>query len=310
MYVNDAMSQFALAERGQSPITFFNTPVNQKADVSLTRFFFHTQPRIISQWHIDNTLAAIAILSSRLEQTIKTTESTSSRPGFIFTGLCRIFSSMLISHRLKLGGRYHLILPALQGLLRCLFRPYPSLPNNSTPKLSSFSSSSASSPSTSKSSIISFPHASLYSRLLTTLCSPTVSAVTARPRSYSSLSHSSLNDETKKARSIAGQHLQYLIMEYCTCQLWGHLTTTTTTTGTTTTAAGIIGDDGNDDDDDNNSKGGMMMREKLMPGIFAVMDVMSAEVKRTVNARLDANGRSIFKGLYEEWRREWRRERG
>lgn len=271
-------------------------------------FFFHTQPRIISQWHIDNTLAAIGILSSRLEQTIKTTESMSSRPGIIFTGLCRIFSSMLISHRLKLGGRYHLILPALQGLLRCLFSPYPSLPSNSTTKLSSSSSSSASSPSTSKSSIISFPHASLYSRLLTTLCSPTVSAVTARPRFYSSFSPSSLNDETKKARSIAGQHLQYLIMEYCTCQLWGHLTTTTTT-GTTTTAAGIIGDD-DDHDGDNNNKGGMMMREKLMPGIFAVMDVMSAEVKRTVNARLDANGRSIFKGLYEEWRREWRRERG
>lgn len=89
-------------------------------------------------------------------------------------------------------------------------------------------------------------------------------------------------------------------MEYCTCQLWGHLTTTTTTA----TTAGVTGDD--DDNDDNNNKGGMMMREKLMPGIFAVMDVMSAEVKRTVNARLDANGRSIFKGLYEEWRREWR----
>ena len=49
-----------------------------------------------------------------------------------------------------------------------------------------------------------------------------------------------------------------------------------------------------------------MMRDKLMPGIFAVMDVMSAEVKRAVNARLDADGRSIFKGLNEEWRREWR----
>lgn len=212
---------------------------------------------------------------------------------------------MLISHRLKLGGRYHLILPALQGLLRCLFSPYPSLPNNSTRKLSSSSLSSASSPWTSKTSIISFPHASLYSRLLTILCSPTVSAVTARPRSFhSSFSHS-LNDETKKARSIAGQHLQYLIMEYCTCQLWGHLTTTTL--GTTTTAAGIIGDD---DDGEKNNKGGMMMREKLMPGIFAVMDVMSAEVKRTVNTRLDASGRSIFKGLYEKWGREWRGKGG
>lgn len=94
-------------------------------------------------------------------------------------------------------------------------------------------------------------------------------------------------------------------MEYCTCQLWGHLTTTTL--GTKTTAAGIIGDD---DDGENNNKGGMMMREKLMPGIFAVMDVMSAEVKRTVNARLDTSGRSIFKGLYEKWEREWRGKGG
>ena len=94
-------------------------------------------------------------------------------------------------------------------------------------------------------------------------------------------------------------------MEYCTCQLWGRLTTTTVTTSTTTIAGGDDDDD-DDDDDGNNKKGGMIMREKLMPGIFAVMDVMSAEVKRTVNARLDASGRSIFKGLYEEWRKEGR----
>lgn len=98
-------------------------------------------------------------------------------------------------------------------------------------------------------------------------------------------------------------------MEYCTCQLWGQLSTTATTT--ITTAAGGEGDDDDDDDDNsNNNKGGMMMREKLMPGIFAVMDVMSAEVKRTVNARLDASGRSIFKGLYEDWRKEGRWKEG
>lgn len=260
--------------------TFSILLVSQKTDISSLSFFFNKKPRMISQWHIDNTLAAIAILSSRLEQTIRAAESMSSRPGLIFTGLCRIFSSMLISHRLKLGGRYHLIVPALQGLLRCLFSPYPSL------SLKIPTPTSAPSPSLSKRSMISLTHASLYSRLLTNLCSPTVSAVTPRPRSFSS---SSLNDETKKARSIAGQHLQYLVMEYCTCQLWGHLTT-------------IAGDD----DDGNNKNGRMMMREKLMPGIFAVMDVMSAEVKRTVNARLDASGRSIFKRLYEEWRKEGR----
>lgn len=281
--------------------------VKRKTNISYLRFFFsNPQPRIISQWHIDNTLAAIAILSSRLEQTIRTADSMSSRPGLIFTGLCRIFNSMLISHRLKLGGRYHLILPALQGLLRCLFSPYPSLANNSSPIITS-SSALAPHPSISNSSKISLSHASLYSRLLTSLCSPTVSAVTHRPHSYSS---APLNDETKKARSIAGQHLQYLIMEYCTCQLWGHLSTTTTTTTTTiiTTVKTAAGgeDNGDDGDDSRNNKGGMMMREKLMPGIFAVMDVMSAEVKRTVNARLDANGRSIFKGLYENWRREGR----
>ena len=99
------------------------------------------------------------------------------------------------------------------------------------------------------------------------LCSPTVSAVSHSRNSR----QQELNDETKKARSIAGQHLQYLIMEYCSCQLKGRLLPE--------------------------------VKTALNPGIWAVLDVVQQEVMRTMNAAMDPASRSIFKALYEDYRR-------
>lgn len=88
--------------------------------------------------------------------------------------------------------------------------------------------------------------------------------------------HHSLNDPTKIAKSIAGQHLHYLIMTYCEYQLKGRLT--------------------------------QEVREKLRPGIWAVLDVISQETMRVMNAGMDKAGRAVWKGLYEEWRRDGRGE--
>lgn len=110
-------------------------------------------------------------------------------------------------------------------------------------------------------------HAAAYARLLTTLCSPTVSAV-AKSRNNT---RQDLNDETKKARSIAGQHLPYVIMDYCTCQLKGRLLPE--------------------------------VRTALGPGLYAVLDVMQPELMRTMNAAMDSTSRSVFKALYEQYRR-------
>ncbi|KAL9632619.1 MAG: hypothetical protein Q9164_005205 [Protoblastenia rupestris] len=203
------------------------------------------QPRVISQWHIDNLLATITVVSPQLQA--KKTERFST---MLFTGLCRLYLIILRTHRAKIGGRYHLVVPALQSLLRCLFIPYGRSATDAEPT-----------------SAFTEQHAAEYSRILTALCDPTVSSVTrSKKRSYSEL-----NDETKKARSIAGQHLPYLIMEYCCCHLKGRLTPE--------------------------------MRMSLIPGLWAVLEVMSKDAMKTMNAAMDSSSRSVFKALYDDFRR-------
>lgn len=154
---------------------------------------------------------------------------------------------------MKLGGRYHLVLSALQGLLRCLFVPYA----KSHDILEENEPSSA----------LGEAHAIVYGRLLTTICNPAVSAVTQSKRH----SRLDLNDETKKARSIAGQYLQYLIMGYCDCQLKGRLTPA--------------------------------VKAALAPGLYGIFDVMSPNVMHTINSAMNSSGRSIFKALFEDYQR-------
>lgn len=98
-------------------------------------------------------------------------------------------------------------------------------------------------------------------RLLTSICDPTPSSVKR--------SHNPLTDETKKARRVAGEYMQYFIAEYASCKLDGRI------------EAGA--------------------KEGLMPGLYAVLDVMGREVMRCMNAKMDASRRAIFKGLYEDW---------
>ena len=199
--------------------------------------------RVISQWHIDELLAAITLKASNLGS------KTEKNSGRLYIGLCRLFGTILTVHRAKIGGRYHLVLLALQALLRCLFIPYKS-------KEATASGSSGFGES----------HAAAYGRILQMICDPTVSSV-RRARNRSRLE---LNDETKKARSIAGQHLAYLMMEFCGCQLTGRL---------------LPG-----------------MRAALNAGLYAVLAVMPVNIMRTMNATMDSSSRSIFKALYNDYR--------
>ncbi len=45
------------------------------------------------------------------------------------------------------------------------------------------------------------------------------------------------------------------------------------------------------------------MKIALEPGLYAVLNVMTKEGMRTMNAALDDSGRAVWKVLYEEWRR-------
>lgn len=200
--------------------------------------------RVISQWHIDELLAAICVKASTLGA------QTEKDSGRLYIGLCRSFGTLLATHRAKIGGRYHLVVLTLQALLRCLFIPYQS---NET--------------LASESSVFGESHAAAYGRILNMICDPTVSSVT-RSRKRPRLE---LNDKTKKARSMAGQHLPYLIMEFCGCQLQGRL-----------------------------QPG---MRAALNAGLYAVLAVIPPDVMRTMNVAMDSSSRSVFKALYNDYRK-------
>ena len=78
-----------------------------------------------------------------------------------------------------------------------------------------------------------------------------------------------LTDQTKKAKRIAGQYLQYVVMEYAQCSLRGSLSPE--------------------------------VKAAILPGLYAALDVMSRESMRALNAALDVSGRAVFKSLYDDY---------
>ena len=212
--------------------------------IQCVNMFLRNHTRVISQWHIDELLAAITIKASNLGSQME------KNSGRLYICLCRLFGTIVAVHRAKIGGRYHLVVLALQALLQCLFIPYSNIEVIG-----------------SEASVFGEAHAAAYGRILSMICDPTVSSVT-RSRNRS---RSELNDGTKKARSIAGQHLPPVIMAFCGCQLTGRL---------------LPG-----------------MRAALNAGLYAVLAVISPDVMRTMNAAMDSSGRSVFKALYDDYRR-------
>ncbi|KAI9036354.1 ribosome biogenesis protein URB2 [Aspergillus affinis] len=211
--------------------------------------------RCISQWNIDSLLACVAVCASKAGPRINPEYSAT-----IYIRLCRIMGALLGIHRQKLGGRFHLILPAMQRLLNCLFA-------RSRKRSRSMLSEKRQAEQPFWLASLDAAHAVHFTRLLTSLCDPTVSAV-SRP-TQSGVGYEGLTDQTKKAKRIAGQYLQYLIMEYAQSSLRGTLAPE--------------------------------VKAAIMPGLYSVLDVMSRETMRALNAGLDVSGRAVFKGLYDDY---------
>ena len=109
--------------------------------------------------------------------------------------------------------------------------------------------------------------ATQFARLLTTICDPTASSV-KKSKHWAS---NGLTDETKRAKSMASHYMQYVIMQYARCQLESIVSPET--------------------------------KAALMPGLYAVLSVMSRDEMRAMNAAMDASSRAIFKGLYDDFQK-------
>ncbi|KAK5151901.1 hypothetical protein LTR04_006519, partial [Oleoguttula sp. CCFEE 6159] len=182
---------------------------------------------IVTQWGIDTLVSTLTITASRCGPSL-----SADHAGHTFKQLCSLAQSLISLHRTKLGGRFHLLVPLLQNLLKCLFTPDARSSTHTLPPWLS-----------PKVETLGPEHAAAYARILTTLCSPTVSSVShSRKRQRN---NADLTDETKKARAYAGQYVQYVLTEYCACQLRGRL--------------------------------GEGVREKLIPGLWAMLDVIGKD---------------------------------
>ncbi|KAL4950681.1 Urb2/Npa2 family-domain-containing protein [Aspergillus filifer] len=211
--------------------------------------------RCISQYNVDSILSCIAVCASKAGPRI-----TPDASGTIYIRLCQLMGLLLGLHRQKMGGRFHLILLALQRLLQCLFARL-----KKRSRLAKADSEHGKQPYWL--SQLDATHATYFTRLLTSLCDPTVSAV-SRPTPGAG-GYEGLTDQTKKAKQIAGQYLQYLVMEYAQSSLRSALHPD--------------------------------VKAALMPGLYSVLDVMSRDTMRAMNAGLDISGRAMFKGLYDDY---------
>ncbi|OKL64514.1 hypothetical protein UA08_00814 [Talaromyces atroroseus] len=212
-------------------------------------------PRGVSQFNIDNFLAAVSITMSRFFLATEEREASLS-PEFASTRLCRLLGTVIGLYRQQLGGRFHILIPALQCLLKALFFAPTASQNHSSkrPRGNGRSSSSVS-------------NAVLFTRLLTSLCDPTLSAVSRPGRPGHG--HDGLIDQTKKAKVISGQHARILIQSYAHNMLQVPLKPE--------------------------------IKNALAPGLYAVLDAMPTESKRALNASLDVSARAIFKTLHEDY---------
>ena len=240
------------------------------ADLSLAletcKIILEKHPSTINQHTIDTLLSSITALASSNGTSIPFTTASA-----VFNRLCALLGLTLSRHRARLGDRHHLLLPALQQLLKCLFFAGTSAPATSQTKSQILFIRTL--PSWLRTSTHALPPSSAahLTRLLTTISDPSSSSLRSRKTSK-------LTDATKKAKSLAGQYMQYLIQSYCSYSLQGRLPSAS--------------------------------KEKLMPGLYSVLDAMDREVMRGMNGSMDSSGRAIFKGLYDEYQRfgQWDRK--
>ncbi|CRG89679.1 DNA repair protein RAD50 [Talaromyces islandicus] len=206
-------------------------------------------PRGVSQYNIDKCLSAVSTTISNVSSTENSRQVSASFASTIYTRLCRVLGTLFGLYRQQLGGRFHVLVPALQSLLKALFAPSRKRKRSATSTLAS---------------ALGVPHAVMFSRLLSSLCDPTVSAV-----SRAGAGHDGLVDQTKKAKLIAGQHLRIVIESYTANMLDGPISAE--------------------------------IKAALAPGLYAVLDAMSTETKRALNASLDVSSRAIFKTLHDDY---------
>ncbi|KIV84057.1 hypothetical protein PV11_06031 [Exophiala sideris] len=253
-----------------------HTPTELFLALENCRMVLQLHPLTVNQATLDRLLTCLCLVDVSTHHygsphPQNSQEQYGPRPADIYDELCMLMGVILGRHRRRLSDRYHLLLPVMQKLLRCLFWPgrHALQDRQRSAAATDLKAYGKSLPQWIRDAEHSLPPSSAekFSRLASSICNPTVSAA----RSSRKHGHNQLNDETKRARLLAGQHMQYLVMEYARCSLDGQIAPP--------------------------------VKDKLMPGMYSVLDSMDRELLRAANAGMDASSRAIFKGLYDDFTR-------
>ncbi|KIV99441.1 hypothetical protein, variant [Verruconis gallopava] len=209
---------------------------------------------LVTQQGIDTLLQTLTTISSSQSPHLPV-----DCAGVIYSRLCQVATSIILLHRRRLGGRMHLIVGLLQNLLSCLYTPhrYEVLAATTRPAWLQGAK------------VLGVDAANSFTRVVTTLCSPTVSS-TVSHRGFK-MTDIGLVDETKKAKEYAGQYVSYILLHYCTLQLQG------------STPSEVA--------------------EKLKIGLWAIMEVVNIETMRGMNAGMGREERIVWGALFAEWNR-------
>jgi nucleolar pre-ribosomal-associated protein 2 len=105
-------------------------------------------------------------------------------------------------------------------------------------------------------------HAAAFTRLVTSICDPSVSSVQRSQRN-------NLTSATDKAKRMAGQHMQFVLMTYIKLQL--------------------------------EMKMLPEVREKMVPALYAIFDTTTPELRKAISESLDSSGRAVFGTIYRDY---------
>lgn len=161
-------------------------------------------PSLATQHSIETTTSALSTIASRSSPQLSATNAPA-----IFARLCETTRLILLLHRGRLGGRFHLLLPLLQNLLFLLFNPHSgrgALPAwlkgpNTTP--------------------LSPTNGAQFARVLATLCNPPQSSI--QKTHTGGKTSKTLNDPVKAAREKTSAFLYPLLASFSRFQLSGRL---------------------------------------------------------------------------------------
>lgn len=174
------------------------TPVEFVFITQILQTILDDRSHTMTQWNIELTLSTVSSLASQAA----THKAISNTPKS-YECLCRLVQVIVRRHRLRLEGHFHILVTALQSLLRSLIcHPYDASGH-------AWPAGLIKDPS-------AFPQwakrAKAFARLVTMVCEPT-------PGSVSRSQQASLDSATGAAKRYAGQHMYLVLMLYIKLQL-------------------------------------------------------------------------------------------